>query len=197
MDQEKRREENEGDDAGPPRDRKIQMSGNRRDVSPTEPKARTRTEHDRGDLPERSGEKNNDRNRGKRDASAGAIGGEGSRHAPDGLCDDRNRDELEAVQETFGNRSREYGCAHRKGDQDQSRGRGEGEPRRKATQKAIAAQNAEGKADLAGGRSGKELAERDQLSIGRLVEPFAPFDELIAEIAEMSDWTAKRGQAKF
>jgi hypothetical protein len=61
-------------------------------------------QHDRGDLPERSGKEENDRNRGKCDACAHPIGREGSRHAPDGLCDDRDRDELEAVQETFGNR---------------------------------------------------------------------------------------------
>jgi hypothetical protein len=36
---------------------------------------------DRSDLPERSGEKYNDRNRSKRGARAGAIGCEGSRHA--------------------------------------------------------------------------------------------------------------------
>src|SRR5882672_4555105 len=63
---------------------------------------------------------------------ARAIGREGSRHAPDGLCDDRDSDELEAVQETLSNRSRECGCAHRKGEQDQRGGHGEGKPRRKA-----------------------------------------------------------------
>jgi hypothetical protein len=133
-DQEKRHEEHERDDASSPGGRKIQMPGNRRrDFSPAEPKARARTERDRGDLPERSSEKNNDRNRGKRDASAGPIGCEGSRHAPDGLCDDRDGDELEAVQETFGNRSRECGCTHRKCEHDQRRRHGEGAPRRKTT----------------------------------------------------------------
>ena len=174
------------------------MTGNRRrDFSFAEPKARACTEHDRCDLPERSGEKNNDRNRGERDASAGAIGREGQRHAPDGLCDDRNRDELEAVQETFGNWSRECGCAHGKGKQDQSRGRGEGEPRRQATQKAVAAENAERKTDLAGGRSRKKLTERDQIRIGRFVEPLAAFDEFIAEISEMRDRATERGQPQL
>jgi len=113
------------------------------------------------------------------------------------LCDDSDSDELEAVQETFGNRSRECGCTHRKSEQDQGRRHGEGEPRRKATQKAFAAENAEGKADLARGRSRKKLTERDQVRIGRLVEPFAAFDEFIAEVSEVSDRTAKRGQAQL
>jgi hypothetical protein len=56
----------------------------------------------------------------------------------------------------------------------------------------MATQNAKGKADLTGGRSGKELAERDQISIGRLVEPFAAFDEFIAEVSQMRDRAAER-----
>jgi hypothetical protein len=100
-DQEKRREQSKRDNTRPPGNRKIQLTGNRRrDFSPAEPKARAGTEGDRCDLSERPGEKDNDCNRGKRDAGAGAIGRESSRHAPDGLRDDRDGDELEAVQET-------------------------------------------------------------------------------------------------
>ena len=140
-------------------------------------------------LSEKSPRGNDDRNRDKRDAGAGAIGGEGSRHAPDRLRDDRDSDQLEAVQKTLGNRSRECGCAHCKGEQDQGRRRGEGEPRRKATQKAVAAQNTEAKADLAGGRSRKKLTERDQVGIGCLREPLASHHQFIPEIAEMGDRT--------
>jgi hypothetical protein len=101
------------------------------------------------------------------------------------------------VQETFGNRPRECGRAHRKGEQDQGGGHSEGEPRGKATQQAIAAENTEGKADLAGGWPGKELTERNQVGIGRLVEPFASHDQFIAEIAEMGDGPAERRQAQL
>src|SRR5882724_1854361 len=172
------------------------MPGNRRGFSLAEPKARARAERNRCDLPERSDEKYNDRNRGKRDASATSIGCEGSRHAPDGLCNDRDGDKLEPVQETFGNRSGECGCAHGKAEQDQSRGHGEGEPRSKATQQPIAAQDTKGKADLAGGRSRKKLTKRDQISIGGLVEPFAPHHQFIPEVTEMSDGAAERGHAE-
>ncbi len=137
------------------------MPGNRRSFSLAEPKARARAERNRCDLPERSGEKYHDRDRGKRDTRAGSVRCEGSCHAPDGLRDDRDRDELEAVQETFGNRPGEYGSAHGKGEQDQGRGHGEGEPRGKAAQEAIAAQNAKGEADLAGGWPRKKLTERN------------------------------------
>ena len=101
------------------------------------------------------------------------------------------------MQETFRNRSGEGGRAHREGEQDQRRGHGEGEPRGKAAQKAVAAENAEGKADLAGGRSRQKLAERDQVRIGRLVEPFAAHDELIPVIAEMGDRAAEGGQPQL
>ena len=72
-------------------------------------------------------------------------GCEGSRHAPDGLCDDRNSDELEAVQETFGNRTGECGCAGRKGEHDQGRWHREGEPRRQSAKKSVTAQDSEWK----------------------------------------------------
>src|SRR5258706_1342050 len=169
-DQEKHREENEREATAQRVDRKIQMPGNWRCFSLAEPKARARAKRNRCDLPERPGKNYNDRNRGKRDTSAGSIGREGSRHARDGLCHDRDGDELESVQETFGDRSSECGCAHGKGEQDQGRGHGEGKPRSKATQQPIAAQGTKGKADLAGGWSRKKLTERDQISIGGLVE---------------------------
>ena len=91
----------------------------------------------------------------------------------------------------------ECGGAHRKGEQDQRRGHGEGEPRRKAAQKAVAAQNAEGKADLAGGWPRKKLAKRDEVCIGGLVEPFAAVNELVAEITEMRDRAAERRQPQL
>ncbi len=61
----------------------------------------------------------------------------------------------------------------------------------------MAAENAEGKADLARSRSWKKLAERNQVCIGCFVKPFAPDDQLIAEIAEMGDGPAKRRQTQL
>ena len=167
------------------------MAGNRRGFSPAKPEARARAEHDRRDLPERSGEQDDDRNRGERNTGARPVGGEGARHPPDRLRDDRDRDELEAVQEAFGHRSGESGRPHRKGKHDQGGGHGKAEPRGKAAHETVAAQHAEGKADLAGGWPRKKLAERDQIGKGALVEPLAPHDQLIPVIAEMGDRTAE------
>jgi hypothetical protein len=89
------------------------------------------------------------------------------------------------------------GRAHRKGEHDQGGGHGEGEPRGKATQETVAAQHTEGKADLAGGRSGKKLAERDQIGKGALVDPLAAHHQFIPVVAEMGDRTAERSQAQL
>ena len=168
------------------------MSGHLCDFSPAEPEARAGAERDRCDLAERSSQQNNDPNCGQRDAGAGTIGRECSRHAPDRLRDDRDGDQLEAMQKTFSHRPGESGCAHRKGEQDQRRRHREGEPGRKAAQKAVAAENAEAKADLAGGRARQKLAKRDQIGISGLVEPSAAFNELVAEIGEVRDRAAER-----
>src|SRR5262249_25463645 len=50
--------------------------------------------------------------------------------------------------------------------------------------------------DLARGRAGQELAQRHQIGIGLVIEPFAAHHELVTEIAEMRDRAAERGQAK-
>jgi len=173
------------------------MSGNRRDLAPAQPKACAGAARDRCDLRERSGKGYNDRNRGKRDGSTRAIRREGSRHAPDSLGDDRDGDKLEAMQETIRHGSGEGGRTDRKGEQDRRRGHGEGEPRGKAAPKAVAAENAERKADLAGGRPRQKLAQRNQVRISRLIEPFAPHHQLIAKISEMRDRAAEGGQAQF
>lgn len=90
------------------------MSGNRRGGGPAKPEARARSEGDCSYLSQRSNEEDNDRDRSKCDGCTRPIGCEGSRHPPDRLCDHRNSDELEAMQETLGQRSLESGYARRK-----------------------------------------------------------------------------------
>ena len=53
-----------------------------------------------------------------------------------------------------------------------------------------------GKADLAGGGAGQELAERDHIRIGLVRQPFAPGHEFIPEIADMGDRTAECCETK-
>jgi hypothetical protein len=55
---------------------------------------------------------------------------------------------------------------------------------------------ADGKSNLAAGRTGQELAERHEIGIGLFVEPAAANDKLRAEIADMSDRAAKAGKAE-
>src|SRR5262249_55472397 len=59
------------------------------------------------------------------------------------------------------------------------------------------AQQAGADADLARRRPRQELAERDEIDIGALVEPAAALDELGVKIAEMRDRPAERGQAEL
>jgi hypothetical protein len=56
---------------------------------------------------------------------------------------------------------------------------------------------ANGEPGLAARRARQELAERDEIAEGPLVEPAAPHDELNAEIAEMGDRAAEAGQAEL
>ena len=55
-------------------------------------------------------------------------------------------------------------------------------------------QKTEGKSDLAAGRAGQKLAKRDKIGIARLVDPLPAQNQLVAEVTEMGDRTAKRGQ---
>jgi len=47
------------------------------------------------------------------------------------------------------------------------------------------------KADLAAGRSRKELAEPDEIGEGVFVDPLPAHDKLVAEVADVGDWTTE------
>lgn len=82
------------------------------------------------------------------------------------------------------------------GEHDQSRGQGEGGPGRECAERP-GAQEPECEADLARSRAWKELAERDQIGIARLVDPAAAHYELVAKVAEMRNWPAKGGDTEL
>ena len=87
--------------------------------------------------------------------------------------------------------------AHPVPEQDQRQRRGHRKPDpggQRARQ--TGAQDAEAHADLAARRAGQELAQRDDIGIAVLVEPFAALDAFGAEIAEMRDRPAKAGQTE-
>ncbi len=90
---------------------------------------------------------------------------------------------------------------YRRGDhgeekQEDSGRQGEGHPGRQRTERPCP-QQPKGKTDLAGGRPRQELAERHEIGITRLIDPFAPHDQLIAKITEMGDGTAEGGDPEL
>jgi hypothetical protein len=50
---------------------------------------------------------------------------------------------------------------------------------------------------LAACRAGQELAKREEVGIGRVVQPAPAVDELAAKVSEVSDGAAEGGQAKL
>ena len=109
-----------------------------------------------------------------------------ARHAPDRLRHDGDGDELEPVQQTGADRAdQRAGAIGEQNDRDR-RWQRKACPRRQRA--AIAgAHEPDGKADLARSRTRQKLAQRHEIDIGLLVEPFAADDEFLAKIADMRD----------
>ena len=83
----------------------------------------------------------------------------------------------------------------REGEENDRRRHGEGEPRRQSAKQAVAAQDTEREADLAGSGTWQELAERDDIGVAAFAQPFSPFDEFGPEVTEMRDRPAERREA--
>ncbi len=163
---------------------KLLMSALGCAATSADPKARKTTDHNGGDLAHGSARKDHDQYRGKRDAGPLAVGRKGAHHAPDRLCDHGHGNHLQTVNKAKADRPSE--CGGPEGEQDQKECRWRRE-RRPCGQRAerTAAQQAECEASLAAGRTGKELAQRHEVGISGLVDPFAPRDQLVTEIAKM------------
>src|SRR5262249_14229311 len=56
------------------------------------------------------------------------------------------------------------------------------------------AQQAYSKPDLAACRSRQELTQRNDVGKRGFIDPFAPSDKFLTEIANMRDWATKRGK---
>ncbi len=196
-DEEEGSKEGERDRAAPARDGKAEMAGNNRRFGTAEEQAGGRSERDRADLAE--GSACEDRNGDCRKGNAGAlpIRREALRHAPDRLRDDGDGNEFQAVEQTFRNGAGEGGGAERENKEDECRRQREGAPGGKPARKAVAPEDAEREADLAGSRARQELAERDEIGIIGLVDPFAPHHQFVPEIAEMGDRPAEGGEAEL
>jgi hypothetical protein len=87
------------------------------------------------------------------------------------------------------------GKSQREQDHDQ-RGR-QREPGEGGQRPAVAVPGkADRHADLAAGGARQELAQRDQIGVRALAEPAPVGDEFLAEITQMRDRAAERGQAQ-
>ena len=130
------------------------------------------------------------------DRCALAVRAQRARHSPNGLGDDRHRDELEAMQQAGSDRSLKELRAVCK-EQEQNGGwQREGSPCGKAAEIA-ATHQANGKSNLAAGRPRQELAQRDQIGEGGFVDPAAPDHEFLSEIANVGDRAAKGAHAEL
>src|SRR5262249_30276583 len=104
--------------------------------------------------------------------------------------DDGDRHQLETVQKPRPDLPCEGRCAVGEEQKRNGRGKREGDPGREAAEVA-GAHKAEREPDLAAGGPPQELAERDKVCVSLLAEPAAANDELLPEIADVSDRAAE------
>ena len=145
-----------------------------------EPQTRNATQGDCPDLSDRRRAEQNDHGYNDGDRCALAVRAERARHSPNGLRDDRHRDELEAMQQAGPDRSLQGVRAIGKEDEQYGGWKREGSPCSEAAEIA-APHQPNGKSDLAAGRTRQKLAQRDQIGEGGLVDPATPDHELLSK----------------
>jgi len=141
------------------------------------------------------GEEEGDCSSGESDDNALDVGCERAPHREDGLSDDGDGDQLEAVEGAEGNGSGEEAMAEGEREHEESGGEGEAEEGGEATAKS-SAKEAEGKAGLAAGGARDGLSECDDLGVGFFTAPGAFVNELPLKVAEMSDGSPEAGAAE-
>ena len=163
---------------------------------PADNQPRGRAENDHRDLRPRGRRKRHQDQRKDGDRRARPVGREALRHSHDRLGDDRDRDELEAVQQPVARPSSERALAV--GEERHRRGRRQREPGPGGEAAEVAgAREPDREAGLTAGRTRQELAQGDKVGIGAFVEPRAPRHALLAEIAEMGDRPAEAHEAQL
>ena len=145
---------------------------------------------------DRRGAEQNDQRRGGSDGRALPVGTERARHAPYGLRDNGDGDELEAMQQSGAHRAAESVLSICEKHERECGRQGKAAPRRK-TAKIAGPHEADGKSDLAARGARQELAEADEIGIGVFVQPAAAHDEFVTKIADVSDRPAEAGDAEL
>jgi hypothetical protein len=170
--------------------------GRRRRTLPKQTPSDNCAGDNRADLPGRRRHRQRQDRRAHRNRRALPVGTEASRHSPDRLGDHRDRDDLEPVQPSGAGKVAEL--RHAVAEQRQRHGgwHRKSQPCRQSPRQARA-HDSQGDADLAARRPGQKLAQRDDVGVGRLFEPFAACDELATKIAKMRDRPAEACQTKL
>jgi hypothetical protein len=157
---------------------------------------RDHAEHDGSHLPDRA------REHQRRDRCHGcnrrtlSVRGQGLRHPQHRLRDDRDRDDLQPDQQPRPDRAREQGRAVRKEDHQHRRREREGDERGdRATSPGSTQPDPE--PDLARRRPGQELAERDEVGVLPIVQPFPALDDLGTEVSKVRDRPTERRHPEF
>ena len=158
-----------------------------------EPQPGGSPEYDRQDLRNGRGAEQNDECRHHCDRGALLVRTQRARHAQYRLRHDGDGNKLQPMKQAGTHRADQRARAIGKENHRDRRRQRKAAPRGQCA--AIAgAHEPDGKADLAGCWAGQKLAQRHEVNIGLLVEPFATDDEFLAKIAEMRDRTAEARQ---
>ena len=110
------------------------------------------------------------------------------------MGDDRDSEQFQAVEDAIRNACTRSSIDPKRGHHDGG-GHGESEPRGEGTAQPPGTE-ADPEPDLAAGRSGDELAKRDQVGVGSITEPPVFPDDRLAEVAEVRDRATERCQPK-
>ena len=122
------------------------------------------------------------------------VGRERPPHHEHCLGDDRDRRQLEPAHPARVGEVCGFG-QERKPDEDDRRREGEPQPAEDAAE-PTGPERADRDPELAAGRTGEGLAEREEVGEARLVEPSAALDVLAAEVGDVGDRPAERRQAE-
>lgn len=113
-----------------------------------------------------------------------------ARHAPYRLAHHRDGDQPQAMQHPRPGRAVQRVRAIRKKHQGDCRRQCEASPGSQCAEISRPNQS-DGKSHLAAGRTGKKLAERDEIGVGRIANPAPAHDEFLAKVTDVGNRSAE------
>ncbi len=154
-----------------------------------------RAEKNDGELTTDAGHQRGQHRGGHSQAGTFPIRAEAAAHAPQRLRHHRDGHQLEPMQPAAMRQRADMREQQGEGGHRQRRRQGEAQP---GGQRAVQtpAHQSQPDADLRTRRAGQELAQRHQIAIRLRRQPAAPLDELAAEIFQMRNRPAERGESQ-